>query len=170
MGIVWVYELATLNLIARGPWGKAGFEFERRDGTTYPFVKEGKIRASLEFAGVWGINYPDDRLWPRRGQQAWEWLKHHFSEWNIERPCISDFHPKEIAFSPLFHHITTDDRHHISMQKTMARLAERKLRDYIKRVRDCILWCVRQILHIKGPLWWKNIGIPTLGEENFGEN
>jgi hypothetical protein len=72
------YEMATTSLTVRSSWEKAGFGFERRDGTTYLFVHEGRIRQSPEFAEVWGINYPEEALSQRRRQQPWGWLNERF--------------------------------------------------------------------------------------------
>jgi hypothetical protein len=43
-----------------------------------PVVNDGKIQASLEFAEVWVINYPENRLSLRKRQEAWAWLNRQF--------------------------------------------------------------------------------------------
>jgi hypothetical protein len=70
MGKFRAYEWATIGLTVKSEWEKAGFGYERRDGTAHPFVNAGKIRASSEFAEIWAIDYPEDRLSPRKHQQA----------------------------------------------------------------------------------------------------
>jgi hypothetical protein len=72
------YESSTTSLTVGGSWEKTGFEFERRDGTWYLVVNEGKIRASPEFAEVWGVNHPEEQLSARRRQQPWGWINRQF--------------------------------------------------------------------------------------------
>jgi hypothetical protein len=78
MRIFRAYELATTSVMVRSSWEKAGFGFERRDRTTYLSVLEARIRESPEFAEVWGIDYPEERLTLRRRQQPWGWVNERF--------------------------------------------------------------------------------------------
>jgi hypothetical protein len=78
MRIIRAYESSTTSLTVRSSWEKTGFEFERRDGTWYLVVNEGKIRESPEFAEVWRVNHPEEQLSARRRQQPWGWINRQF--------------------------------------------------------------------------------------------
>jgi hypothetical protein len=45
-----------------------------RSGTQYLWVDEDKIHGSLDFLELWAIDYPEESLSARRGQQKWGWL------------------------------------------------------------------------------------------------
>jgi hypothetical protein len=70
MGKFRAYEWAIISLTVKSAWEKAGFGYKRRDRTTHPFVNQGKIRASPKLAEICAVDYPEDRLSPRKRQQA----------------------------------------------------------------------------------------------------
>jgi hypothetical protein len=72
------YEQATTSVIVRSSWDKAGFAFERRDGTVYLCFRQAKLRESAEFCELWRIDYPEEKLSIRRRQQQWGWLNEPF--------------------------------------------------------------------------------------------
>jgi hypothetical protein len=78
MRIFRAYEQVTTSVIVRSSWEKAGFGFERRDGTMYLCFNEAKLRESPEFCELWGIDYPEGKLSTRRRQQRWGWLNEPF--------------------------------------------------------------------------------------------
>jgi hypothetical protein len=85
MRIFRAYELTTTNVTVKSSWEKAGFGFQGRNEKVYLFPHEEKIRESPEFAEVWVIDDPKERLSSRRRQQPWGWPNEHFFKVNRRR-------------------------------------------------------------------------------------
>jgi hypothetical protein len=66
MRIFRTYELTPTSVTVKSSWEKAGFGFQGRNEKVYLFLDSGKIRESPEFTEVWVIDYPEERLSPRR--------------------------------------------------------------------------------------------------------
>jgi hypothetical protein len=71
------YEKATTSTTMRMSWDRAGFDFERRDGTTYLAINEARIRESLGFREIWELDAHPGRLTERRLSQNWGWINEH---------------------------------------------------------------------------------------------
>jgi hypothetical protein len=59
-------------------WEKASFSYQRRDGTFYLVVHEGKIRTAPDFQKIWARDYPIGSLWATGKNQKWGWLNQGF--------------------------------------------------------------------------------------------
>jgi hypothetical protein len=50
------YERATTSTSVRMSWDRTGFDFERRDDTTYLAINEAKMRQSPGFREIWDFD------------------------------------------------------------------------------------------------------------------
>jgi hypothetical protein len=64
--ILWAYEAVTTSTTVRACWEKASFAYQRRDGTLYLAVHEGKTRTAPNFQEIWERDYPIGSLSARR--------------------------------------------------------------------------------------------------------
>jgi hypothetical protein len=78
MRVFRAYEMATTSTTIRSSWERAGFGFQKRDGTLYLYVHEQRIRNGDEFAEVWRIDHDEANLSARRRQQQWGWINERY--------------------------------------------------------------------------------------------
>jgi hypothetical protein len=68
----------AIGTTVRACWKKAGFTYQRRDGTFYLAMHQGKIRTAPDFQKIWKRDYLIGNLSARRKSQKWGWLNQGF--------------------------------------------------------------------------------------------
>lgn len=78
------YELSTCSTTIRSSFKKAGFDYYQKDGKNYLKLNRSKIENSGNFKEVWNINYPEEKLSPRRRAQKRGWLNKQYFPKNFQ--------------------------------------------------------------------------------------
>jgi hypothetical protein len=71
------YEAAMASTTIRAAWRQTGFEYEKRNMTTYLSMNEGQIRESRDFREFCMFDYHENQLSARRQKQKWGWVNEH---------------------------------------------------------------------------------------------